>query len=63
MNSLLNEMEDENLTHSEFYFKDLKYYNESFGAKIYLALLINLLQLSMNIKERIDITLDIYLNP
>ncbi|GAA3403269.1 FRG domain-containing protein [Paenibacillus hodogayensis] len=59
-----SEIEDENITHSDnYYINDLEYgyyCNEAIGAKIYLALLINLLQIFINIKERIDIRLDIY---
>ncbi|MGZ7445052.1 FRG domain-containing protein [Paenibacillus sp. TH7-28] len=61
---VLNEIEDETITHNEYYYlEDWEYSyhcDESVGAKIYMALLINLLQILINIKERIDIRLDIY---
>lgn len=61
---LLNEIEDENITHGEMY-RLSEYYVEytvieSLSARIYLALLINLIQLVRESQERIDITLDIY---
>lgn len=61
---ILNEVEDENITHGEAYYlaehEYIYYQNEHLGARIYLILLINLLQNFSDIKEKLFLTLDIY---
>lgn len=61
---LLNELDDEEYTYSSRYylvdFENIQYVNEAIGARVYLALLINLLQFFTKTNERIDLKLDVY---
>lgn len=61
---VLNELEDEEYTYGDRYFVEdvegIKNSNEAVGARVYLALLLNLLQNFIDFKERIDLQLDIY---
>ena len=60
-----NEIDDETITNGDMYYMDeneLEICNDNFviGAKIYLALLINLLRIFINYKEKLYLKLDVY---
>ncbi|MGP3788527.1 hypothetical protein [Paenibacillus sp. 1A_MP2] len=61
---VLNELEDEEYTYGDRYYVEeleiIQYGKEGIGARVYLALLLNLLQIFIRYQERIDLQLDVY---
>lgn len=58
-NFILNNIEDERITYGEMYSSDLYENEEIIGSKIFLALLINLLQIYNELKDHFDIKSDL----